>query len=123
MKKLTLLCMSLIAALALCCMAGCADSDQTADVSGSDGASASDLVSGSELGGAVGDTVEAVGTIVGFADGHSVEIMVAGQPYVYQVYDEAIISTLQSYESQDGVAFTFAYTLLENGGAQITELK
>ncbi|MGN1413796.1 MAG: hypothetical protein ACI4WY_06085 [Anaerovoracaceae bacterium] len=66
--------------------------------------------------------IEAAGQLVGFADGHSVEIIIDGEPQVFQVYDEALVSLLQDLESAGGGDFTFRYVQMDSGAMEIKEI-
>ncbi|MDD7601730.1 MAG: hypothetical protein PUK54_03845 [Firmicutes bacterium] len=66
--------------------------------------------------------IEAAGQLVGFADGHSMEIIIDGETQVFQVYDEELVLALQELEGAGGGDFTFRYVQMDSGAMEIKEI-
>ncbi|MGN0714711.1 MAG: hypothetical protein ACI4LN_02740 [Anaerovoracaceae bacterium] len=66
--------------------------------------------------------IEATGQLVGFADGHSVEILIDGEPQVFQVYDEELVLALQELEGAGSGDFTFRYVRMDSGAMEMKEI-
>lgn len=50
------------------------------------------------------------------------EIIIDGEPQVFQVYDEELVSALQELEGAGGGDFTFRYVRMDSGAMEIEEI-
>ncbi len=65
------------------------------------------------------DSTTATGTLVGFADNHTVEVtMEDGTAQTFLVYDEEVLAKLEEYDDQGSQEITFGYTPKEGQDLQ-----